>query len=247
MKTDLEVCAGCIESVFAAQQGGAYRVELCSGLDEGGITPSVGFVEAALSVPNLKKNVLIRPRGGDFLYTNAEKKVILRDIEFMKSLGVDGVVIGALSADGSIDMEAMRDFMEAASGIDVTFHRAFDLCRNPQEGLEQIIDLGCKRILTSGQAATAEQGIPVLNELVSAANHRISIMPGCGVNAQNAAEIIAKTGAVEIHASARAQLSSLMQFRIGGVGMGKSGVDEYARMATSESKVSDIVSALNRL
>ena len=244
MKAVLEVCAGCIESVLVAQKGGAYRVELCSGLDEGGITPSTGFIEAAVAVPNLLKHVLIRPRGGDFLYTEAEKRVIWRDIECIKRLGVDGVVIGALNADGGIDMEAMRDFMKAAEGIDVTFHRAFDLCNDASRALEQIIGLGCSRVLTSGLAATAEAGIPVLKNLIKQAAGRISIMPGCGVNAQNAAKIIADTGAREIHASARGTLLSLMNFRHDGVGMGKSGVDEYARMATSEEKVQAIVESL---
>ena len=244
MKAVLEVCAGCVESVLAAQRGGAYRVELCSGLDEGGITPSVGFIETAVALSNLKKHVLIRPRGGDFLYTETEKRVIWRDIEFIKNLGVDGVVIGALKADGEIDMETMRDFMKAAEGVDVTFHRAFDLCKNPYKALDQIVDLGCSRVLTSGLAATAEEGIPLLKQLIIQADGVLSIMPGCGVNALNAAKIIKETGAKEIHASARGLLSSLMQFRHQGVEMGKSGVDEYARMATSESKVRAIVETL---
>ena len=244
MKAILEVCAGCIESVYAAQKGGAYRVELCSGLDEGGITPSVGYIEEAMAVPNLKKQVLIRPRGGDFLYTEAERKVICRDIEMARRLGVDGVVIGALDADGNIDMSAMRDFMSAAEGLDVTFHRAFDMCSHPLAALEQIISLGCHRILTSGQASTAENGVPFLRKLVELAADRISIMPGCGVNASNAAFIIRETGANEIHASARGTLGSLMRFRHNGVEMGKSGVDEYARMATMEQKVRAIVDSL---
>ena len=247
MKAVLEVCAGCIESVYAAHKGGAYRVELCSGLDEGGITPSVGFVEAAMSVPGLRKHVLIRPRGGDFLYTEAERRVIWRDIEFMKDLGVDGIVVGALKSDGSIDVEAMHDFMKAAEGVDVTFHRAFDLCNDAQKSLEEIIELGCCRVLTSGLAATAELGIPVLKDLVEQAADRISIMPGCGVNAHNAAEIVMGIGAVEIHASARGELKSLMRFQHEGVGMGKSGVDEYARMVTSEEKVRAIVDALSKI
>ena len=244
MKADLEVCAGCIESVFAAQRGGAFRVELCSGLDEGGLTPSLGFVEVAVTVPRLRKHVLIRPRGGDFLYTEAEKKVICRDIQYMKDLGVDGVVVGALNADGTIDIEAMRNFMKAASGIDVTFHRAFDLCLNPSVALEQIVDLGCSRVLTSGTASTAEEGIPLLSKLVEQAKGRVSIMPGCGVSALNAAKIIRETGACEIHASARARFQSKMLYRHDGVGMGKSGVDEYARMATSEDCVRAIVDSL---
>ena len=244
MEAVLEVCAGCIESVYAAQKGGAYRVELCSGLDEGGITPSFGFVEAAVAVTDMKKQVLIRPRGGDFLYTEAEKRVICRDIEFMKTLGVDGVVIGALNEEGNVDMKAMVEFMKAAEGLDVTFHRAFDLCRDPREALEQIISLGCNRILTSGLAPTAVEGIPVLSDLVKLAAGRLSIMPGCGVNALNAVKILKETGAHEIHASARGELRSLMKFRHEGVGMGKSGVDEYARMATSEENVKAIVCQL---
>ena len=244
MKAVLEVCAGCIESVFAAQRGGAYRVELCSGLDEGGLTPSAGFLESAVAIGGIRKHVLIRPRGGDFLYTKAEQHVICRDIEFAKSLGADGVVIGALDADGHIDMQAMKDFMQAAEGVDVTFHRAFDLCDNPKEALCQIISLGCSRILTSGLSVTAEKGIPVLRELVDLAGDRISIMPGCGVNASNAAKIIHETGAKEIHASARGRLQSAMRFRHEGVEMGKSGVDEYARMATSEEMVKAIVERL---
>lgn len=247
MKAILEVCAGCIESVLAARRGGAFRVELCSGLDEGGITPSAGFIEAAVAVPELRKHVLIRPRGGDFLYTDVEKKVICRDIEYVKNLGVDGVVIGALTADGSIDLPAMRDFMKAAEGIDVTFHRAFDMCNDASRALEQIVDLGCSRILTSGLASTAEEGIPLLKKLVEQAAGRISIMPGCGVNAQNASKIICQTGATEIHASARALQKSMMRFRHEGVEMGKSGVDEYARMVTSEEKVRAIVNNLSQI
>lgn len=241
MKPVLEVCAGCIESVLAAKRGGAYRVELCSGLDEGGITPSLGFLRAALAVEGIKKHILIRPRGGDFLYTQAELDVIVEDIRIAVENGVDGIVVGALNADGGVDMEAMQRFMQAADGCPVTFHRAFDLCASPHQALEDVISLGCRRVLTSGTASTAEAGIPMLAELVKQTEGRISIMPGCGVGPRNASKILRETGAHEIHASSRALQGSLMRFRHEGVGMGKEGVDEYARMVTSEEIVRQIV------
>lgn len=247
MSVILEVCTGCIESVWAAKRGGAHRVELCSGLDEGGLTPSKGFVDAAVRVEGIQKHVLIRARGGDFLYTDAEKEVMCEDVLAAKQAGVDGVVIGALTAEGDVDMDFMKRLMVAAQGMAVTFHRAFDLCRSPHEALEDIISLGCQHLLTSGTAATAEAGIPLLAELVKQSDGRISIMPGCGVGPENAARIIAGTGACEIHASARSVQVSKMRFRHEGVGMGKEGVDEYARMVTSEEKVGQIVAALKRL
>ena len=247
MKPVLEVCTGCIESVLAAKRGGAYRVELCTGLDEGGMTPSVGFVSKALAIGGIKVNVLIRPRGGDFLYTASELDVIMEDIAAAKALGVNGVVIGALTAEGNIDIPAMQRMMEAAEGLEVTFHRAFDLCRDPRKGLEEIIELGCHRVLTSGTAPTAEEGIPLLAELVRQSAGRISIMPGCGVGPKNAARIVSETGAHEIHASSRSLLQSGMKFRHEGVGMGKSDADEYARMVTSEEKVRQIVESIVRV
>lgn len=244
MNAVLEVCAGCIESVSAARRGGAYRVELCSGLDEGGVTPSAGFVRAALEEPGIYKHVLVRPRGGDFLYTAREQQVICRDIETLRQMGVDGIVVGALTSEGEIDMEAMKQFMMASEGIPVTFHRAFDMCRNPERALEQIIELGCSRLLTSGLSSTAEAGIAKLRSLNEQAAGRMVIMPGCGVNAQNAAKIIAETGVREIHASARLRVESLMTFRNVGVEMGKAGADEYSHMMTSESVVRAIVQQL---
>lgn len=244
MNAVLEVCAGCIESVSAARRGGAYRVELCSGLDEGGVTPSAGFVRAALEEPGIYKHVLVRPRGGDFLYTAREQQVICQDIETLRQMGVDGIVVGALTSEGEIDMEAMKQFMMASEGIPVTFHRAFDMCRNPERALEQIIELGCSRLLTSGLSSTAEAGIAKLRSLNEQAAGRMVIMPGCGVNAQNAAKIIAETGVREIHASARLRVESSMTFRNVGVEMGKAGADEYSRMMTSESVVRAIVQQL---
>ena len=208
----LEVCAGSIESIKAAYEGGAYRVELCSALSEDGLTPSVGMIRYAKSLGGLKVNVLIRPRGGDFVYTEEEVQCMEDDIRMCGSLGVDGVVIGALTPEGSIDLKTCLRLAEAAKSKDadgntrqmsITFHRAFDVCKNPEKALEQIIFLGCNRLLTSGQAASAEKGIAMLQRLVTLANGRIIIMPGAGVNENNAARILDETGATEIHGSAR--------------------------------------------
>ena len=199
----LEVCAGSIESIKAAYKGGAYRVELCSALSEDGLTPSVGMIRYAKSLEGLKVNVLIRPRCGDFVYTDEEVRCMADDIRVCGELGVDGVVIGALTPQGDIDLDVCRRLAECAKGMSITFHRAFDVCRRPFEALEQIIALGCDRLLTSGQAPTADKGIDMLRQLVSKAQGRLIIMPGSGVNPQNAAAILDEAGTTEIHASAR--------------------------------------------
>lgn len=255
----LEVCTGSLTSVLHAVEGGAQRVELCSGLDEGGLTPSIGLIHAALQVEGLKKHVLIRPRGGDFLYTEAEQDIIVDDIFAARRAGADGVVVGALTPDGHIDEEACQRFLDAAKGeyvdfaegdlddayllptVSVTFHRAFDLCADPHAALETLVHLGFDRLLTSGQAPTAEAGIPLLKDLVEQAQDRIVIMPGCGVNADNAARILQETGAKEIHASARTSWPSNMQFRHPGVSMGKPGSDEYATKETDVATVRKIM------
>lgn len=259
----LEVCTGSLTSVLHAAEGGAQRIELCSGLDEGGLTPSLGLMHAAMQVEGPKKHVLIRPRGGDFLYSETEQDIIVDDIFAARRAGADGVVVGALTAEGDVDVDACRRFMDAAKGeyvdfaegdldeayflppVSVTFHRAFDLCRDPKAALETIIDLGFNHILTSGQAATAETGIPLLKTLVEQAAGRIVIMPGCGVNAGNAAKIIAETGATEIHASARLVWPSQMIFWHPGVSMGVPGSDEYATKETDVSTVRKIVESIS--
>lgn len=239
-KVMLEVCCGDIESVIAARDGGADRVELCMALADGGVTPSYGLMLQARKVEGIRLNVLIRPRGGDFLYNEEEVEIMVRDIELARQVGADAVVIGALTADGDIDIAVCKRLIAAAKGMEVTFHRAFDVCRNATEALEQIILLGCHRVLTSGQQASAEKGVELLKQLVSQANGRISIMPGSGVLASNAAHIIASTGAREIHASAREQIQSNMRYRNAAVSMGTPGTDEYARLITTTRMVNDI-------
>lgn len=245
MKNILEVCAGDIDSVIAAAAGGASRVELCSALGEGGVTPSIGFIRSALKVPGIRVHVLIRPRGGDFLYTPEEVDCMVDDIVAAREAGVQGVVIGALTPDGDIDIPACKKMMDAATGISVTFHRAFDLCRDPFKALEDIISLGCDRILTSGQAQTALEGKDNLAGLVKRANGRIIILAGAGVSQSNAAEIINSSGTNEVHASAREAIESGMRFRHSGVSMGTPGSDEYSRKTTSADIVKQIVSQIN--
>lgn len=237
----LEICAGSVASAVAARDGGAQRIELCAALEVGGVTPSAGLIAEARKVEGLVLNVIIRPRGGDFLYDDYEIACMEEDIRTCKSLGVDGVVIGALTANGDIDTATCKRLIKVADGMSVTFHRAFDMCRNPQKALEELIALGCHRVLTSGQAPTAEAGIELLSKLVEQADGRIIIMPGCGVNSNNAAKILQATGANEIHASARKSVGSGMIYRNNSVSMGNNDSDEYARKETNANEVRAII------
>ena len=208
----LEVCCGNIQSVRAAVEGGAQRVELCRDLESDGLTPDRQMISQAIAVchpAGVRVHVLVRPRAGDFVYSAAEMEQMFADIRMAVELGADGIVIGALTADGDIDVvqtEQMIRYARQCCGdrqLGVTFHRAFDACNNPFQALEQIIRLGCDRILTSGQQPTAEQGIPQLKELVRKANGRIIILCGAGVTPANAARILHETGATELHGSLR--------------------------------------------
>ncbi len=199
----LEICAGDLASAQAAARGGAQRIELCAALALDGLTPSAGMIQAARRIEGIKLHVLIRPREGDFVYDDAEAEVMLRDIGLARQLGADGVVIGALTPDGDIDLPLCRRLVEAAQGMQVTFHRAFDHCRAPLSALEAVIALGCMRLLTSGQAPTAEAGIPLLRQLVRQADDRLIVMPGAGVTPANARLILDATDATEIHGSLR--------------------------------------------
>ena len=197
-----EACTANMASVEEAFQGGAERIELCTALPLGGITPSLGMLMTVRHhYPTLKIHVIIRPREGDFVYRKDEIAVMEHDIKDALPYA-DGFVCGALLPNGDIDIDTMRKLVKAANGKSVTFHRAFDECRNPIEALEQIIDLGCQRLLTSGQQPTAVEGIPFIRQLNAMAAGRIIIMPGSGVNEQNARRIITQTGTTEIHGSA---------------------------------------------
>ena len=246
MDYKIEICANSVASCLEAQKGGAYRVELCAGIPEGGTTPSYGEIAVARELLNIKLNIIIRPRGGDFLYSDVEHKTMLHDIEMAKKLGVDGVVIGCLKADGTIDMERNRELIAAAEGMSVTFHRAFDMCKNPFESLEQIIALGCDRLLTSGQQPTAIEGISLLSQLVEKAGDRIIIMPGSGVNENNIAILADETKAKEFHFSAREPIDSKMEYRNPDLKMGGAVVeiDEFVNNVTAAEKVKRTIDKL---
>lgn len=241
-----EVCANSVESCLAAQAGGADRVELCAGIPEGGTTPSYGDIATARELlMHTRLHIIIRPRGGDFLYTPVEQRIMLKDIENARRLGADGVVFGCLTPEGDIDIALMKQLLEAAQGMSVTFHRAFDVCRQPKQALETLIQLGCQRILTSGAQPTAEQGIPLLKELQAQADGRIILLAGCGVNENNIARIASETGIREFHFSAREQLTSGMQFRNEAVSMGGTVcIDEYSRPVTTAERVRKTIGAL---
>lgn len=249
MNYKLEICANSVASCVEAQKGGAYRVELCAAIPEGGTTPSYGDIAVARELLDIKLNVIIRPRSGDFLYSLLEHKIMLKDIEIARQLGVDGVVIGCLTAEGEVDMERNRELIDAAGDMSVTFHRAFDMCRDPFDSLERIISLGCHRILTSGQQQQAEQGIPLLKELVQRANDRIIIMPGSGINMHNIAAIAKESGAKEFHLSARKPVESSMLYRNPTIKMGGIAVviEEYEQQVTNAELVSNTIAALIRL
>ena len=246
MDYKIEICANSVASCLEAQKGGAYRVELCAGIPEGGTTPSYGEIAVARKLLDIKLNIIIRPRGGDFLYSDVEHKTMLHDIEMAKKLGVDGVVIGCLKADGTIDMERNRELIAAAEGMSVTFHRAFDMCKNPFESLEQIIALGCDRLLTSGQQPTAIEGISLLSQLVEKADGRIIIMPGSGVNEDNIAILADETKAKEFHFSAREPINSKMEYRNPNLKMGGAVVeiDEFVNNVTAAEKVKRTIDKL---
>ena len=240
----IEVCANSVESVKAAVEAGADRVELCAGMPEGGTTPSWGTIALAREIMPAGLHVIIRPRGGDFLYNEWEREVMLRDIDAARRIGADGVVLGCLTEDGQVDVRLMRRLMAEAGGMSVTFHRAFDMCCDPLAALRDIESLGCHRILTSGQQATAEEGIPLLRQLVAAARNVI-IMPGCGVNGGNVSMIARETGAHEFHLSARMPVESGMRYRNTRVSMGGTvQVAEYGRDVSSPQKIRAVIDAL---
>jgi copper homeostasis protein len=210
MSYRLEICAFNLASALIAQRAGADRVELCAGPEEGGTTPSPGVIVMAREHLKIPLYPIIRPRGGDFLYSEEEFKVMLRDIEFCKKAGCNGVVIGVLRSDGSVDTARCGRLVETAYPMGVTFHRAFDWASNPFQAMETIIGLGCERILTSGQRPTAEEGAALIDQLIREADERIVIMPGSGVRASNIVAIAEKTGACEFHTSARVLKASAM-------------------------------------
>lgn len=248
MEYRIENCAGSAESARRAQLGGAYRIELCAGLPEGGTTPSYGEILATRRAVDIQLNVIIRPRAGDFLYSPLEVEAMLSDIQMARQLGVDGIVVGCLTPEGEVDKPLLRRFVEASAGLPVTFHRAIDVCRDPARALEDIIEAGCARVLTSGGKATALEGAETIAQLVRQAGDRIIIMPGAGVTPENIAELAHRTGAREFHFTGRVPEPSPMRYRHEGVSMGGTvTIDEYAYLFTDPQKIASAREALAAL
>lgn len=290
----IEVCANSVESVWAAQKAGADRVELCAGMPEGGTTPSYACIKMACQVPGIAVNVIIRPRGGDFLYSEEEKAIILEDIRCAKELGASGIVSGMLTENGEVDAEFLRQCVQEAYPLPFTFHRAFDMCNDPFAALKVLQECGCRRLLSSGMKATALEGAQLLGELVRMSKEMsermraelsaggcagvwgepgsemgakkctpdaslastsgqeldkgLIIMPGCGINAGNIAEIARITGAREFHLSGRVSVESGMKFRNSQVSMGGTvHIEEYARDVSSVEKVAAAIRAVEGL
>lgn len=252
----IEICCGDLASVLAAKAGGASRIELCSGLLEGGLTPSMGLIRAAVASGMPEINVLIRPRPGDFLYTPEELALMESDICEAISAGATGVVIGVLTPEGDVDMDACRRLMDVArevaraagrDSVRITFHRAFDVSRDADKSLEDIISLGFNCVLTSGQSPSAVNGALMLNHLVRKAAGRIEVMAGAGVTPANVRELMEATGVDRLHSTARKPIASRMKFRRPRVSMGAPGTDEYAPLSTSPDVVANLVAKATRL
>lgn len=208
----IEIASSDFLTTKSAVEGGADRIELCANLAEGGTTPSYGHIKQCREAFTILIYPIIRPRGGDFLYSNEEFEIMLQDVKLCKQLGCDGVVIGLLNADGGIDIRRTAMLIEAAYPLGITFHRAFDRCRDPFEAMEQLISIGCERILTSGQKPTAPEAIELIAELNKAADDRIIIMPGSGVRKENIKMLAEKTGCIEFHSSLRGKIKTAMEF-----------------------------------
>eukprot|EP00057_Strongylocentrotus_purpuratus_P031672 XP_785284.3 PREDICTED: copper homeostasis protein cutC homolog [Strongylocentrotus purpuratus] len=217
----MEICIDSVESAIAAQDGGAARVELCANLFEGGTTPSLGLLQVIKQeCPALPVFILIRPRGGDFVYSILEFQVMKQDIKLMKEHGADGFVLGVLTNDGNVDKDRCRELMALCRPLPTTFHRAFDMCADGYAALEDIISLGFDRLLTSGQESTVLEGLPMIAELVTRSQGRIIIMPGGGITERNLQRILDGSGVKEFHCSARTARQSQTTYRNPAVSMG---------------------------
>ncbi|PZF93251.1 copper homeostasis protein CutC [Micromonospora deserti] len=243
--TTFEICIDSVEGAVAAEAAGADRVELCSALFEGGLTPSIGTIETALrTVDRIRVHVIVRPRAGDFIYSPAEVDAMVRDVQAAVAAGAHGVVIGALTAEGDVDVPTTRKLIEAAGTASVTFHRAFDMVRDPFQALELLIELGVDRVLTSGQEVSVLEGAPLIAELVRRAERRIVVMPGGGITPRNIARIIEATGAEEYHFAALVTSDSPAVHRNPAPLMGGSlHRSEYERSGTSGELVGQVLAA----
>ena len=245
MNFKLEICVDSVESAVNSQIAGADRVELCDNLMEGGTTPSFGIIASARENLKIDLHVIIRPRGGDFLYTDSEYDIMKRDIEKCGECGADGIVIGILRTDGSIDAERTAKLIDLAHPMSVTFHRAFDMCSDPITGLEDIISAGAARLLTSGQKDIAPDGAGLISNLVKQAGSRIIIMPGSGLDESNIASVAKVTGASEFHLTGRKTINSKMIFRREGIAMGGiHDLPEFSRKVADTERIKKIIKIL---
>ncbi len=242
---NLEVCSNSVRSAIAAQEGGAYRVELCDNLVEGGTTPSLAQIQTARKLLRIKLNVIIRPRGGDFLYSDLEYEIMKSEIRMCGESQCDGVVIGLLNPDGTIDTVRTKELVGIAReyNMTVTFHRAFDRCNNLFTGLEEVISSGCNRILTSGGKDSALEGAENIKKLIEQAGDRIIIMPGAGITEHNIAELVKKTGLQEFHGSFRSPFQSKMQY----FNQSMSGwQDDKEQLYSDPKKISEAIQKANQ-
>jgi copper homeostasis protein len=248
MKHLLEICVDSIDSAMNAQVAGADRIELCDNLLEGGTTPSYGTILSVRKNLDIAVNVIVRPRGGDFLYSDSEFDIMRRDIELCGEAGINGVVIGLLTKEGFVDAERTAKLVEFAGPMSVTFHRAFDMCNDPFSGLEDIITAGASRILTSGQKNKVPEGLDIITRLVKQAADRIIIMPGSGIDENNIKQIAIETGASEFHLTGRKIIDSSMEFRMKGISMGgHPEVQEFSRKVADIDKIRRIKDILDSI
>ena len=248
MEFKLEICVDSAISALNAQSAGADRIELCDNLGEGGTTPGYGMIISARNNLSIGIHVLIRPRGGDFLYSDTEYDIMRRDIELCGENGIDGIVTGILLPDGTIDVERTARLIEFAYPMTATFHRAFDMCADPVRGIEDVIATGASRLLTSGQQNKALDAVELIRQLVIQAGERLIVMPGGGIDETNAAQIITATKAKELHLTGRMEIDSEMIFRRQSISMGSlPGNPEFKRKIADPEKIKKIIESLKMI
>ena len=238
----IEIATSDFCTTKSAVEGGADRIELCANLAEGGTTPSYGTIRQCRDAFSVSLYPIIRPRGGDFLYTKSEYEIMLQEVMLCKQLGCDGIVVGLLNRDGTIDRERTASIIDVAYPLGVTFHRAFDRCADPFSAMEQLIEIGCERILTSGQHPSVVDGVDMVTELNEKAANRIIIMPGSGVRKENIKMLADKTGCVEFHSSLRGKKNSDMNFIHPAF---KDSPESYSNNAIDVEEVKALRNALN--
>lgn len=244
----LEICCYTAESAILAEAAGAHRIELCDNYAEGGTTPSFATIQKVVDNLEVPVNVIVRPRGGDFLYSELEYAIIKEDVRKIEELGANGVVVGFLTANGEIDLSRTEAIMELADNMEVTFHRAFDMCKDPYKALDQLIELGVIRILTSGRMNSALEGADLIGKLVQRAQNNIIIMPGGGVNEKNISELIHSTNALEYHSSAKTFIQGKMDFQNQSVSMsGSTNSEEFRHISVDQEQIREMLKILQEV